>query len=357
MPLIKLTPDQYKTLREALLAGFPGPAKMTDLLRQLNQQYERITVEHYTLEENVAAVIRDAETRDWLPHLVSKARELVPDPAFQRLLQELHPLVPAAAISDFQVTRLTGSYVLIDRAILRAKLEILSQPLGKRILVVTGGDKTGKSYSVQLISYLHLRRSQFKLVPIDLEAYKRLLGPERLIEPIDLAKDLVQKLQYQVEIPDPPSDAQWASWVLDFCNVLEAEALNDPERRWIVIDAFNSVPVTQPTFDLIKELAIRVSTNLTRYRLVLLGYKESFHRVVYPTLAEEQIEAIGKRQLAEFFVQAFEEHGIPLEKPRLTAAVRRVLQGLDPKDADFLTTLGQRAGEELERAASVGGGR
>jgi len=115
--------------------------------------------------------------------------------------------------------------------------------------------------------------------------------------------------------------------------------------------------VKQQTFDLVKELARRISTNLPRYRLVLLGYRESLDRAVHPTLAIEDIGPIGKRQLAEFFAVAFDQYGIPTEPRRLAAAVRRVLKGLDPQDADYLATVGQRASDELEQAAIEAGGR
>jgi hypothetical protein len=358
MPLIKLTPDQHLRLHAALLAAFPTPQSLSALLISIGQNYDQLAVQAYNFKGNLTVVIQTAEAEDWLLPLVLKARDTIPlDPSFQQLGNELAPLAPAGTISDFKVCRLTGSYVLIDRAVLRESVEILSQPLGKRILVVTGGDRAGKSHSMQLISYLYLRRSQFKLVPIDLEAYQRLLGPDQLIEPIHLARGLVRKLPYQVEIHEAPDDAQWASWVLEFCEDFEARALDDPEWRWIVIDAFNKVPVKQPTFDLVKELARRISTSLPRYRLVLLGYRESLDRAVYPTLATEDIGPIGKLELAEFFAVAFDQHGIPTEPRRLAATVRRVLKGLDPKDADYLATVGQRASDELEKAASKAGGR
>ena len=358
MPLIKLTPDQHLSLRNALLAAFPNSRRLSELLLSIGQNYDMLEVPSYDLMANVRVLIKAAESEDWLLRLVLKARDTVPlDPAFQQLSNEFAVLAPASTISDFEVCRLTGSYVLIDRAVLRESVEILSQPLGKRILVVTGGDRTGKSHSMQLISYLYLRRSQFKLVPIDLEAYQRLLGPDQLIEPIHIARGLVGKLPYKVEIPAAPDDAQWPSWVLEFCEAFEGGALDDPEWRWIVIDAFNKVPVKQQTFDLIKELARRISTNLPRYRLVLLGYRESLDRAVHPTLAIEDIGPIGKRQLAEFFAVAFDQYGIPTEPRRLAAAVRRVLKGLDPQDADYLATVGQRASDELEQAATEAGGR
>src|SRR6185437_9785353 len=220
MPLIKLTPDQHLSLRNALLAAFPNSRRLSELLLSIGQNYDMLEVPSYNLMANVRVLIKAAESEDWLLRLVLKARDTVPlDPAFQQLSNELAVLAPASTISDFEVCRLTGSYVLTD------------------------GDRTGKSHSMQLISYLYLRRSQFKLVPIDLEAYQRLLGPDQLIEPIHIARGLVGKLPYKVEIPAAPDDAQWPSWVLEFSEVFEGGALDDPEWRWIVIDAFNKVPV------------------------------------------------------------------------------------------------------------------
>jgi predicted thioredoxin/glutaredoxin len=76
------------------------------------------------------------------------------------------------------------------------------------------------------------------------------------------------------------------------------------------------------------------------------------HPEVHPTMEVEDINPIGKRQLAEFFAVAFQQDRISADAQRLAVAVRRVLKGLDPKDADYLPTVGQRASEELAKAMS-----
>jgi hypothetical protein len=352
MPLIKLNDDQYKRLCEALKAAFRNRGDLSSLLLAIDQNLDLLEVPSFSFEQNLEVVIKNAEARDWLLPLVAKAHERRPrEPVLQQLIDELTVLAPPSSISAFEACRLSGGFILIDRAGLRDSLEVLSRPLGKRILVVTGGDRTGKSHSVQLISHLNQIRGEFQLVRIDLEAEQQIIGNDRLIEPIDLATRLVKKLQYEIEIPKPPKDAQWASWVAEFCENFEPKAMDDPQRRWIIIDAFNKVSVKQPTFDLVKELARRI-TRLPKYRLILLGYRESMHPEVHPTMEVEDINPIGKRQLAEFFAVAFQQDRISADAQRLAVAVRRVLKGLDPKDADYLPTVGQRASEELAKAMS-----
>ncbi len=252
---------------------------------------------------------------------------------------------------------LTQNRVMVDRECLRASLKLLSTPLGKRIMVVTGRKGSGKSYSFELISYLWQVRGGFSLIPIDLEAYSRNLGTNTIVEPYDVARTLVRKLQYDLGSLEPPKDRQWARWVLDFCDDIEARALEDDRFRWVVIDGFGSVVLAQATVDLIKELAVRIDRYLTRFRLILLGYNGiSFPAGVLSQIERESIRPIGIPQLTEFFGRAYQQLGIPLKEDLLVESLNRVLDGLNLSQEDFLVQLEPRVRAELVRAAGQGGG-
>lgn len=356
MPLITLTGPQTVRLQAALGAAFPTPYALETLLLTLNRAYQHIAVPAVPYPANVLLVIRAAQAEDWLDNLVRAARAAVPaDPELRQLEHEIVPQAPPQHVNPFDVCRLSGGHVMVDRAPLRAALRDISQPLGKRILVIRGEKKTGKSHSLQLISHLRQTRGNFSVVFIDLETMSNALGPDALIEPWDLAQRLVRLMRYDLTLPERPKDAQWSRWVLEFCDAFEAQAQREPGQPWVVIDAFNAVTLAQPTFDLLKELATRVNASLTNFRFVLLGYGETFPAAVLPTVAEERISTIGQEHLVEFFFRAYTEMQVQFDEDSVADSVGRVLDGLDPANPD-LVRLGSLITEELAKAASQGGG-
>jgi hypothetical protein len=353
---IQLTIDQRATLRNALLDRYQDAAGLQDMLLKLDQKYQQISKDAWTLPENVGLVISTAQAQGWLMPLVRQVRADTPgDPALQNLEHELLPHLPPQHVDYFEVCCMAASRVMVDREYLRASLRLLSMPLGKRIMIVTGGKCSGKSHSFRLISYLSEVRGDFSLIPIDLETYSRMLGANTVVEASDLARALAKKLHYEVGPLEPPNDRQWARWVIDFCDALEAHALDDDRSRWVVIDGFDSVVLAQATCDLIKELAVRIDRSLARFRLILLGYDDvSFPRDVLPQIEREHIRPIGLQELAEFFARAYQQLGIPPDEDRLVASLHRVLDGLNEGQEDFLIHLEPRVSAELTSAAGAG---
>jgi hypothetical protein len=238
---------------------------------------------------------------------------------------------------------------MVDRENLRASLKFLASPLGRRIMVVTGRKSSGKSHSVRLMSYLALVHGGFSLIPIDLEDYGRLLGTDAIVDPRDIAYDLVDRLGYRYKLPKSPTDAQWSRWVLKFCRKFEAMAMRDNRCCWVVIDGFGSVVLPQPTLDLIKELAVRIDRSLSGFRLILLGYGDSFPPCVLPQVERESIRPIGIEEVTEFFGRAYQQLKIPVTEQALEDSVSRVLEDLDPHQEDFLFHLEQRVRDEIAR--------
>ncbi len=358
MPL-QLRTDQLSKLHQALLARYPAQANLDDmLLTQLGRYFQHYAVQGSNYSQNMLAIIKAAQAESWLPELVQQARR--DDPSSQDLKaleSELARLGPPQGVDCLEVCCLTASRVMIDRKDLRDSLKELNEPRGRRIMVVTGRKRSGKSHSVQLISYLTAVRGGFSLVPIDLGEWGRVLGPDTPVEPYDIASALVTKLGYDFTPDAPPTDMQWSRWVLNFCERFEAHALRDAARYcWVVIDGFGSVVLPQPTLDLIKGLAVRVNGSLTQFRLILLGYGDDFPPDVLRFVIQECIGPIGVGELSEFFGRAYEQLQIPATEDELAEAVTRVLEGLDLGHEDFLFDLEPRVSDALAEAAGQGGG-
>jgi len=314
-------------------------------------------VQGSTYPQNLLAVIKTAQTEGWLLPLVRQVRQDVPnDPGLLTLEAELVPDAPPPHVDYFNVCCLAGSRVMVDRKCLRDSLRLLSKPMGKRIMVVTGKKSSGKSHSVQLISYLAAFRGGVTLALIDLAAYRQVLSVDTELDPDYIARALARKLRYDLGPLTPPTDSQWARWVLDFCDELETSALEDNRSCWVVIDGFGSVPLSQATVGLIKDLAARINQSLLRFRLILLGYGGDFNHDVLPHIMWETIEPIGIRDLLEFFRHAYQELQIPASEDMLVDSVTQVLSGLDSQHEDFLVQLESRVSDALADAMGQGDG-
>lgn len=355
MPIVGFTGELAAQLRAALFAAYPTVASFTDLLIRVNQSYEKLSVVGSNYYQNILAIIQTAAADDWLPRLLAAALADVPgDPELLRLQKELSTLTPPPGQDYFDMCRLSGSHIMINRLELRKALREISRPLGKRILVIKGEKKTGKSHSLQLITYLKDVRRNFDMRFIDLERLYQESGTSKPLEPVPLAEKLSRLFKTRFALNESPTDAQWANWVLRFCNDFEDYALQDGRDLWIVIDAFNSVPLTQATFDIIKQIALRINETLTNLRLVLIGYNETLPGPALPHVEEESIEPIGPQHLLDFFNNAYQQMQIPLDAGRLEDTVQRVLEQVDPTQPDFLYRLGLLANQELMKASDPG---
>jgi hypothetical protein len=355
MPTFQLSGPKITEIRIALAAVYPTWPRFASALQDVDMQPDLLERNGLKYEENLNEVIREAAADGWLLKLIDQRLAKVPaDPALQAISTFLRAYDAPAGVECFDVVRLTGSHVMVDRFAFRRALREISKPLGKRILVVMGEPKTGKSHSVQLISYVNGILGTFQLRIVDLEVFNRLRDqsqPIQPVQPLELAQRLIKLLNFRMELPAAPTDSQWSRWVLNFCDDFEAAAALRADPQWIVIDGFNSVLVSQPALDLVKELAYRINQGLRHFRLVLLGFDSSLPVQVLPTVEVEKILRISEVDLIQFFATAYEQAGVPLDEQIIASAVRRILAQVDPVDPEFLRKLAVLASYELANAA------
>jgi hypothetical protein len=354
--MIRLNGQQVTRLQTALLKIYLNRNAFNELLTRLNQSYEELSIEGSTYKQNVLAAVKDAAATGWLMPLIAAVRAEVPDDTeFQQIEQEFAMFAPPAGMDFFDMCRLSGGHVMIDRTELREALRDINNPVGKRILIIKGNDKSGKSHSVQLISYVYQMQGAFTLVTVDLEDRKRLSGSTKPVDPLYLADRIVAQLPGDFNLPDPPRDAQWANWVIKFCDTFQKYGLRNLDTHWIVIDSFNNVPLEQAAFDLVKELARRINVTLTNFRLVLIGYTESLPSTVLPIVAEDTIIPIDENHLIEFFYVAYKQSRKDPDEEAVFESVQRLFDQVQPGEPDFLERLGPLASEELAKVLARGG--
>ena len=379
MPLVKLSPKQRVELRTALISAFATEGDLWDLLADpLNKDYKDYVGNNGLYREKVGDLLRGAENDDWVFDLILAAAQARPsDPELDRLAQTFKPVAVAAHLDQYGTCRLSGDYLLFNRASLRnAVRDQLNNVIGKRILVVqdespppqgeTRRTKTGKSHTIQYISYLCQVQGGFDYAYIDLESLdQRITGitgeeSSARIQPIDLAAQLVRKIGLGDELlPTIPNDAQWSSWVLTCCDNIEAGLRRKGGNWWIVIDAFNAVLLPQQTLDMVKELAVRISISLPKVRLILLGYSDSFPPdKVMPHVETERLKSAlsqndAIKDMSDFFKRASQELGIELTSKLVGGFVAETLQSIDTQEAIIVQTLAPRLLSCLLRLSSA----
>lgn len=176
MVSIPITYQQSNRLKATLGLIYKTPIKFDLVLSRVGQSYHLLEKGNLSYAENILSIVQIAATDGWLMQLITEVLVDVQDQDVKQIQQELRPFAAAAILDPFQVCRLTGSYVMIDRTDLRKYVRAMTRPTGKRLLVVKGPRRSGRSHTVQLLSYLEQQHGGFTLVSIDLESFARAAG-------------------------------------------------------------------------------------------------------------------------------------------------------------------------------------
>jgi hypothetical protein len=171
----------------------------------------------------------------------------------------------------FKAIRMLGQPML-DRDALRGKIKSLEDDAAPRVFVIEGERLSGKSYTIQFLTFIAKKRSKFKVVPIDLERQFKAAGAA--IPPDRIGKSIVNSLGLEArELETMPvmAEEQDARYVLEFCEWIVGVVDRSPTRHCIVFDHFGKALLTQGSSDLVIELCTRAlaSVNLV---VVLLEY-------------------------------------------------------------------------------------
>jgi hypothetical protein len=349
MPIIQLTGPLTIKIEKALLAAFPQENDFSSLVSDSGYTLDQVSGPKQPLPTRILETLKHAEAHDWLLALISKAAGLRPaDPVLRDLHSELGPQAPPPNLSPYYMCRLGSGTVMVDRKPLRAAVEELHDLQGRRVLVIKGDSWSGKSHSVQLITFIADVVGGFTLVELDLDPHRddqtRLVITAR-----DLASRLIRLMGYQIAWPESSGDRQWSKWVTEFGDEFARCAATDATRRWIVIDGMNKVLLDQSAVDLVQDLTTRIYKSLPRLRLVLVGYEQSLPPLIMPYIQEEKVARIGDNDLIEFFVLAHEELSRPHDEDSLADIVLRILNQVDMTSSDYLVKLGPLVALEILR--------
>lgn len=348
--MIKLSPNQYKRLRDALVAAFTLSALNEMLLFEVGKDLEQ-EASGADLNETVLNLIKKAQQVGWLPDLVAGAVKANATDELRAIQDELKPAIKAQNVNHFNVCFVDNDLALVNRTVLREHLGQLagSAAIGGRILVVNGPPFSGKTYSKELIGYLRRALESFRLVFIDL------LTIQGEVKPLDVASSIVQQLGLNDGVLPPHNQEQDSRWVEAFCNRLTGQLGDKNDPWWVVIDGFTHITLSPSVDDLIKQLATRTRMTLPGLRLILLSYPERLPPDVERVVLREDIHPIEDRDLFNFFDQVYKERDQTPTAKDIAERIGEVRREFDPTDPKGMEKLGAAVARIAKSIGQPGG--
>ena len=355
---------KLKRLQEAIAAAYsPEQLKML-LYYDLQRNMDDFVSINANKTEIIFQVIVTAERDGWLLDFVKAAYEEQPlVPNLKKLYQELQPIMDAADMDLYQVRLLRRGSALVNRQNLRTALKLLADDYS-RILLVDGAPTSGKTYTMQLISFLSERGELGKTARIDLAELAALVAKDSEVSAKDkgvsarvIGKDII----YRLRLKGMPSaqNEQESRWVRSFCSWLAGELNGADTLHWIVIDHFDRALLTEAARALIEGLAVPIYTDYPMLRLVLISYDRADLRSMVkggnvehediPPIDEEDLE----KDLTTYFALEYQgrmtRQGITYDNVDISNSVARVMHQVDRDKPCWLEDLGHAVAAEASR--------
>lgn len=346
---MKLSGKELERLHEALLEAFTREDLELMLEFKTGRQLDRLAPEG-DLESVVFAVISRAQRENWLADLVKGGHATNPASPLLRQFHDWFVSLPGISVAadPYDVLYMYDREPLLGRAELRRHVKTLNLPnAGARIFVVDGDPVSGKSYTLNYISYLKEYVGGFQFAWVDLQALTLKFGA---LLPEDVGQSIGRQLRLDLATMPARGNEQASRWSQFFCDWFTGVVSQSDEIYWIVLDECRRY-LRQDIRDLVQELAQRIAFQLDNVRLVLLHQKKSDLPVnVLARVEEERIQTIGETELIEFFqsIHGRFRAGVSDEEfeNRIVNSVARVLRHVPPAGDRRLEYLSAAAREE-----------
>jgi hypothetical protein len=351
------------------VAAFNDAFSNSDALDNVVKNTRGLTLEQVVgkgpLLDIVPALIKRADDEGWAPDLARKAFEARPrNPKLKRVVDRIEIRVILEGDDPYLAIRMQGQPML-DRATLRATIRAVENDEAPRVFVIGGERLSGKTYTIQFLTYVSRKRGSFRVIPVDLE--RHLKAAAAAIPADRIARSIVSSAGLpgaDLETMPQMAEEQEARFSLEFSEWLVGVLDRAAVRHCIVFDHFSKALLTQGSSDLVIELCNRAfqSRNLV---IVLLEYdrvgdlEAAVGKIVDHTMIERIDPATLVQDLTRFFVAVHAERqqlggGLPTDATKELAKVatqnvlRQVMDG-----EDRLLKLRTAIAEELRRDTSL----
>jgi hypothetical protein len=203
----------------------------------------------------------------------------------------------------------------VDREPFWIDINELRTSTRKRVLIVNGPPKSGKSYCGELVD--HLRRDHWQGVRFTLIDLKNGQSPD--MNPEELCRRILLKLRISAGEPPPPLPGQKPDrWARDLAAWLGTHIGQIKGEVWVVLDGFNDPAIAEETHVFLGALAEEAGDQ-DDFRLVLLDYELPFGDRTERATRRTSIEYLTGSDLRTFLNLLDREYGVSA-KPEWQAA-------------------------------------
>jgi hypothetical protein len=319
-------PDQHieslvAVMKQAL--DLEGLRRLIDLI---GKDLEEIAVEGVK-DTRIRRVVAVANREGWSETLVHTLRDfrsfnqgvqavmsrIEEDWANARPLPWYEPADPVHSLFIFH-----GAF--LDRENLRTYIrELLDEHGRRKVLVVDGGARTGKTYTWHYLKYLEEQRGGFRPIMVDFKDWP--LGPS--------ATELMQSLAYKIGITETVPDypyAQPASKATLLTSWFIGQIGKNPDVRLLIVyDSVDFVPPAEDVRSLIDGLVRAAHLREAKFGLVLLGCHDAL-AVDDQLMLYDKLLPIDKKAIVRFLGEVADHRGVPVESSMIDLAAQSLYE-------------------------------
>ena len=235
----------------------------------------------------------------------------------------------------------------IDRRTFRNQLRRLCADDGSSVLIINGGKKAGKTYSVELL--YHVLRSacgpaslDSRLLPIAVVPFQPGMGAS--LDPLILAQLIVRRITDQPkalpslgDVTDDRRNERLVDWIVE-------NAAATSQKWWVLLDGLYDPDLTEMTRYFVSKLIelLSIGKHKKALRLIITDYPpEWVIGIPVSQWESERILAIGEVDLEPFFTAVLRRNGMPPDPLAVKFAMLLSTMGL-PEDETRLCLLNDR---------------
>lgn len=313
-------------------SAFPGYQDLANLVDAHLGQTLDLIVERFASEppaDATARLVAWFDRRGAVASLIDTCARVRPEPVLLSAAKKVLAAIKSREVAvgfrldDPYDTCLVDRQVFLDRQALRAVLRGWSPPPRKRVLVVNGPARSGKTYTLQLLRHIAVQMKTIQIANIDLaDEDLALFVPGMLARSVMLQMGRDSDLSFMPKLDDAGSGARWAR---ELCVWLVSAARRSATTWVIALDGSHQAQLRDETRDMIRELIKRASVADSPLRVVLLGYTDDLLPMdVRNQVAAEQLQALTAQDLRDYLGKVVDQLGVDDEHGVIEEIVKDV---------------------------------
>ena len=288
----------FEEIVNELINTYKNESELNEFLRtKLNRELNEYAVSLDLYRIKVSSVVKNANDQDWLTQLLTEVISAnTRNTIFPGLLSEYRRVLVTSG-SHYHSVLLRMQKPFINRKSLRNTIKtLLTRPydLEARILFVKGPKDTGKSYTIEYLTFLKYRINDFKLDIMDLE---RIAAEEPEISAWRLMSFIDNRYNIEhIALNNQNTLIKFQPFINKFCSKIRSKK----DLHLLVIDGFNKANLTEDFYNFLIEFADSIDRQaLDNIMLIIIDYDREIPLTLQHHI--DETNKLNEKDLYEFF--------------------------------------------------------